>query len=236
MAAYDLEEQERIDALKDWWTKWGIWVYAAVGAFLIGVLAVQGWRYYQKSQGEQAETLFKSVQKTAQEGAAAKETKKLSEAASAIAEKFPGTFYASEAQLMAAKASFDAGDLATSKKHLQWVVDKGPLVHSNVAKVRLASVLLEEKKFDEALKALDLVKDDAFTSMAADLRGDVLATQGKREEARAAYQVAVEKASDRSPMKTLSQAKLDAMGGSTAKPAEKKSDATDKKANKEVAK
>ena len=236
MAAYDLEEQERIDALKDWWTKWGIWVYAAVGAFLIGVLAVQGWRYYQKSQGEQAEMLFKSLQKTAQEGAAAKETKKLSEAASAIAEKFPGTFYASEAQLMAAKASFDAGDLATSKKHLQWVVDKGPLVHSNVAKVRLASVLLEEKKFDEALKALDLVKDDAFTSMAADLRGDVLATQGKREEARAAYQVAVEKASDRSSMKTLSQAKLDAMGGSTAKPAEKKSDATDKKANKEVAK
>ena len=236
MAAYDLEEQERIDALKDWWTKWGIWVYAAVGAFLIGVLAVQGWRYYQKSQGEQAETLFKSVQKTAQEGAAAKETKKLSEAASAIAEKFPGTFYASEAQLMAAKASFDAGDLATSKKHLQWVVDKGPLVHSNVAKVRLASVLLEEKKFDEALKALDLVKDDAFTSMAADLRGDVLATQGKREEARAAYQVAVEKASDRSPMKTLSQAKLDAMGGSTAKPADKKNDATDKKANIEVAK
>ena len=157
MAAYDLEEQERIDALKDWWAKWGIWVYAAVCAFLIGVLAVQGWRYYQKSQGEQAETLFKSVQKTAQEGAAAKETKKLSEAASAIAEKFPGTFYASEAQLMAAKASFDAGDLATSKKHLQWVVDKGPLVHSNVAKVRLASVLLEEKKFDEALKALDQI-------------------------------------------------------------------------------
>ena len=236
MAAYDLEEQERIDALKDWWAKWGIWVYAAVCAFLIGVLAVQGWRYYQTSQGEQAETLFKSVQKTAQEGAAAKETKKLSEAASAIAEKFPGTFYASEAQLMAAKATFDAGDLATAKKHLQWVVDKGPLVHSNVAKVRLASVLLEEKKFDEALKALDLVKDDAFTSMAADLRGDVLATQGKREEARAAYQVAVEKAGDRSPMKALSQAKLDSMGGSTAKPADKKNDATDKKANIEVAK
>ena len=236
MAAYDMEEQERIDALKDWWAKWGIWIYAAIGAFLVGVLAVQGWRYYQKSQGEQAEVLFKSVQKTAQEGAAAKETKKLSEAASAMAEKFPNTFYASEAQLMAAKASFDANDFAAAKKHLQWVADKGPAVHSNVARIRLASVLLEEKQFDQALKMLDQVKDEAFTSMAADLRGDILVSQGRRDEARAAYQIAVEKAGDRSPMKALSQAKLDGVGGSNTKPAELKDDARNKKDSKEAVK
>ena len=236
MAAYDLEEQERIDALKDWWAKWGIWVYVAIGAFLIGVLSVQGWRYYQKSQGEQAELLFKSVKQTAQEAAASKESKKLSEAASAIAEKFPSAFYASEAQLMAAKASFDANDFATAKKHLQWVVDKGPAVHSGVARVRLASVLLEEKQFEEALKVLDQVKDEAFLSMASDLRGDVLSAQGRRDEARAAYQIAVEKASDRSPMKALSQAKLDSTGGSTAKSVDKKDDGNDKKNSKEAAK
>ena len=235
MAAYDLEEQERIDALKDWWTKWRAAVVFAVGAFLVGVLGVQGWRYYGKSQGEQAEVMFKSVEKTAQEGAATKDFKKLSDAASAMGEKFPNAFYASEAQLMAAKASFDGNDLATAKKHLQWVIDKGPAVHTNVAKVRLASVLLEEKKFDEALKVLDSVKDDAFASMAADLRGDVLVSQARRDEARAAYQIAVEKAGDRSPMKALSQAKLDAVGGSN-KPVEKKADAKDKKDSKEAAK
>ena len=236
MAAYDLEEQERIDALKDWWAKWGIWVYVAIGAFLIGVLSVQGWRYYQKSQGEQAELLFKSVKQTAQEAAASKESKKLSEAASAMAEKFPSAFYASEAQLMAAKAAFDANDFVTAKKHLQWVVDKGPTVHGGVARIRLASVLLEEKQFEEALKVLDQVKDDAFVSMASDLRGDVLSAQGRRDEARAAYQISVEKASDRSPMKVLSQAKLDSAGGSTAKPVDKKVDGTDKKDTKEAAK
>ena len=236
MAAYDLEEQERIDALKDWWAKWGVWIYSAVGAFLIGVLAVQGWRYYQRSQGEQAEVLFKSVEKTAQESAASKDYKKLSDAASAIADKFPSAFYASEAQLMAAKAAFDAGDFATAKKHLQWVADKGPAAHSNVARVRLASVLLEEKQFEESLKILDQIKDEGFASMAADVRGDVLVSQNKREEARAAYQIAVEKAGDRSPMKALSQAKLDAVGGSTAKPTDKKNDAKDKKDSKEAVK
>jgi predicted negative regulator of RcsB-dependent stress response len=119
---------------------------------------------------------------------------------------------------------------------LQWVVEKGPAVHSTLAKVRLASVLLEENKHDEALKLLDQVKDDGFASMAADLRGDILASQGRRDEARAAYQNAVEKASDRSPLKALSQAKLDAAGGSTAKPAEKKDDPKDKKDSKEAAK
>ena len=33
MSAYDLEEQERISALKDWWDKWGNWVYLAAAAF-----------------------------------------------------------------------------------------------------------------------------------------------------------------------------------------------------------
>jgi hypothetical protein len=37
--------------------------------------------------------------------------------------------------------------------------------------------------------------------------------QGKRDEARAAYQVAAERAGERSPLKAISQAKLDAFGG-----------------------
>ncbi len=236
MSAYDLEEQERIDALKDWWTKWGMWVYAGIGALLLGVAGAQAWRYYVKSQGEQAEQLFKSVQKAGQEAAASKEPKKLAEAANAIAEKFPSAFYASESQLMAAKAMFEAKDYPGTKKHLQWVVDKGPLIHSNVARVRLASVLLEEKNYDEALKVLDQVKDEAFQSMAADLRGDVHVSQGRRDDARAAYQIAVEKSAERSPMKALSQAKLDGVGGSVAKPGDAKADGKDKKDAKEVAK
>lgn len=222
MAAYDLEEQERIDALKDWWDKWGGWVYAAVGAFVLGTAAVQGWRYYQNQQNLEAETLFKSIEKTASEVAASKESKKLSEAAAAIADKYPATFQASDAQLMAAKAAFDANDLAAAKNHLQWVVEKGRDTYRPIARVRLAGVLLDEKKYDEALKLLDQVKEDGFVAMAADLRGDIFAVQGRKDEARAAYQLAVDKALDRSPLKAISQAKLDAAGGSLPKPAEAK--------------
>jgi len=233
MTAYDLEEQERIDALKDWWDKWGNWVYAGVGAFVIGVTAVQGWRYYEAKQNADAEVLFRSVEKTAQEVAASKDSKKLSEAATAMAEAYPRTFQATDARLLAAKAAFDAGDLASAKNHLQWVVDNGRSTYQPLARIRLAAVLLDDKKYDEALKTLDQVKDEGYASMVADLRGDILAAQGKKDEARAAYQIAVEKSTDRSPLKAISQAKLDAFGGSPPKPAEAKTDAKDSKGTKQ---
>ena len=222
MAAYDLEEQERIDALKDWWEKWSKLVYAVVGAFLLGMAGVNAWRYYQSTQQADAEVLFRSVEKTAQEVAASKEFKKLSEAANAMAEKFPRTFQATDAQLLAAKAAFEANDLAAAATHLQWVADKGRDAYKPLAKVRLASVQLDDKKFDLALQTLDQVKDEGFSAMVADLRGDILAAQGKKDEARAAYQAAVDKAGERSALKTVSQAKLDAFGGSTVKPPEVK--------------
>jgi predicted negative regulator of RcsB-dependent stress response len=126
---------------------------------------------------------------------------------------------------MAAKAAFDADALTEAKTHLQWVVDKGQTSHQPIARVRLAAVLFDEKKYDDALKMLDAIKVEAFSSLAADLKGDILAAQGRRDEARAAYQMAVDKADARSPLKPISQAKLDAFGGATEKMAEAKTDA-----------
>ena len=232
MAAYDLEEQERIDALKDWWDKWGNWVYAGIGAFVLGVVGIQGWRYYEVKQNADAEVLFKSVEKTAQEVAASKDSKKLSEAATAMADAYPRTFQATDAKLLAAKAAFDAGDLASARNHLQWVIDKGRDTFRPLARVRLAAVLLDDRKYDEALKALEQVSEEGYASMVADLRGDILAAQGKKDEARAAYQIAVEKATDRSPLKSISQAKLDAFGGSPPKPVAVPADSKDNKGTK----
>jgi len=232
MSVYDAEEQQRIDALKDWWAQWGTLVFAGLIVFLVGIAGAQGWRYYQKQQVVKAETLFVSVQKVAQETAATKDWKKLSAAATALADKYPSTFYATDAQLMAAKAAFDGKDLAEARKHLQWVVDKGTASHQPIARVRLAAVLLDEKKYDDALKMLDGVKGEGFVSLAADLKGDIFAAQGRRDEARAAYEVAVDKADQRSPLKPISQVKLDAFGGASEKPADKAAEAKGDKGEK----
>jgi predicted negative regulator of RcsB-dependent stress response len=82
-----------------------------------------------------------------------------------------------------------------------------------VARLRVAAVLLEQKKYEEALKVLDANTDPAFTALAADMRGDIMLAQGRLDEARAAYKLAVEKADSRNPVRQIAQTKLDALGG-----------------------
>ena len=74
-------------------------------------------------------------------------------------------------------------------------------------------MVLEQKKYDEALKVLDGNKDEAFAASVADVRGDVMLAQGRLDEARAAYKAAVEKAQGRNPVKQIAETKLNALGG-----------------------
>lgn len=208
MAVYDLEEQERIDALKDWWGQNGKFVYAAAGTLLAVFIGVNGWHMYKRDQGAKAEALFKEAQKLSPD----KDAKKLSDAATDLAAKYPGTFYATEAALFAAKASFEAKDYPAARAQLAWVADKGVVQLRPVARLRLASVYLEEKNYDEALKAIDAVKDESYLALASDMKGDVLMAQGKKDDARTAYQAALDKADARSPVKQFTQFKLDALG------------------------
>jgi predicted negative regulator of RcsB-dependent stress response len=77
----------------------------------------------------------------------------------------------------------------------------------------MAGVLLDEKSHDEALKLLDAKHGAGFDGLYADLKGDVLLASGKSAEARAAYQLALEKMDPASAYRGLVQLKLDGMGG-----------------------
>ena len=88
-----------------------------------------------------------------------------------------------------------------------------------VAKVRLAGILLDEKAYDEGLKVLAGEFPAQFANVVSDRKGDILVAQNKLEEARAAYQTALEKTDAKNPARQLIQIKLDAIGGAPAKKA-----------------
>jgi predicted negative regulator of RcsB-dependent stress response len=207
--SYDFEEQERLAELKAWWEDNRIFVLGAAVAAMLAFGAWQGWKLWQVRQDEDAAALFLPVTESLRTG----DPKKISAAASKVVAGQPGSFYASQAALIAAKAEFDAGNLDEARKQLEWVMSKGAAVHRGVARMRLAMVQLEQKKFDEALKTLDGNDDPGFTALAADLRGDVMFAQGRLDEARAAYRLAIEKSDARNPVKNLAQTKLNAIGG-----------------------
>jgi predicted negative regulator of RcsB-dependent stress response len=207
--AYDLEEQEQIAVIKDWWRKYGNLVTTVVLAVLVGIAGLQAWRYYTSQQATAAGTLYAQLDTADQSN----EAKKVQDIAASIAASHGSTAYAAMAQLRAAKSLAAANDLAGAKQRLQWVIDKAKEDEMrDVARLRLAGVLLDEKKADEALKLMETKHAAAFDGLYADLKGDILAVQGKRAEARAAYQMALDKTDARSSYRQLIQVKLDAMG------------------------
>ncbi|WP_443115006.1 YfgM family protein [Herbaspirillum seropedicae] len=212
--AYDLEEQEQLDSIKAWWAKYGNLVTWVLIIALAGYAGWTGWNTYQGRQSAQASVLYEEQQKSL----AAKDNAKVQRAAADIQDKFSGTAYAQMSALVAAKSAFDANDAETAKKQLQWVIDHGRgKEYKAIAAVRLAGVLLDAKAYDEALKVLGGDYPAQFAGAIADRKGDVLLAQGKRDEARSAYKLALEKSDAKDPGRQLIQIKLDAIGGEAPK-------------------
>lgn len=214
--AYDLEEQEQLATLKAWWRQYGNLVTWALIIALTAYASWSGWNLWQRNQSTQASQLYDELQKAA----GARDNAKVQRAAKDMQERFSRTAYAQMSGLIAARSAFDANDVAASKAQLQWVAENGQDEEFRViARIRLAGVLGDEKKFDEALKLLDVSAATQFAAAIADRRGDVLAAQNKLDEARTAYKTALEKSDPKSPAKPLIQMKLDALGGAGAKAA-----------------
>ena len=205
--SYDFEEQERIAAIQNWWDDNAKFVYAAVAAFVLSLAGWKGWQYWSTVQSADAAAMVADLMR------ARADPKKAEGIAQALIDKHPRTFFASEAALVSAHDAFGAGNLALARTRLEWVLANGRDEHKGVARLRLAAVLLDLKKPAEALQVLDGSDEAAWAGMVADLRGDILFSQGRADEARAAYKLAIEKSDPRSPLRSVTELKLGALGG-----------------------
>lgn len=208
--AFDLQEQEQIDELKAFWAQWGKWISAAVLAAALGYLGTKGWTYYQQSQAEKASAVYDEVAGAAQAG----DLGKMKSSMAVLQSDYGRTAYASRAALLAAKTAFDKQDLALAKAQLTWAVEhaKEPALQA-VARLRLAAVLLDEKRYDAAIAELNQEHVSAYDALFLDLKGDVYAAKGDSKAARDQYRSALAKLGGDSPNRQYIQTKLDALGG-----------------------
>uniref|UniRef100_Q47BR8 Putative transmembrane protein n=1 Tax=Dechloromonas aromatica (strain RCB) TaxID=159087 RepID=Q47BR8_DECAR len=209
MAHYDLEEQEQIDTLKTWWKMYGNLVTNVIVALSLAVIGWQGWNWYQGSQATKASAIYGVLEQAAAVG----DAQKVKAAAGELAEKFGGTNYAALGAMLAAKQSFEAGDLKTAKTQLSWVAENGKDEVKDLARLRLVAVQLDDKAYDEAMKQLDAAHAPVFDARFLELKGDVLSAQEKKAEARTAYKAALEKMTGKQGGgRELLQQKLDGLG------------------------
>jgi predicted negative regulator of RcsB-dependent stress response len=209
--AYDLEEQEQLAELKAWWARYGNFILTVVTIVLFGFAAYNGWQWYQREQAGQAAGVYGQLEKAI----GARDVDKAGALSEMLTGKYGGTAYAPMAALQVARLQAEAGKTDRARESLQWIIDNAPQAELKaIARVRLAGVLLDEQKYDEALKALAGDVPAAHATAVADRRGDVLVAQGKLDEARAAYAEALAKADLQHPLRQIIQLKLDALPSS----------------------
>ncbi len=210
MAVLDMHEQEQIDALKAWWKENGKWVVIAVVLAACVFAGTVFWKRWHAEQNAEALAMYAEVIKQL----GGNDPKRVNEAVAAMTTKYASSAYAARAELLAAQVNVQAKDVGKAVGQLQWVVDHASEDGlRNVARLKLASLWLDEKKYDDALKALDAPYSDAYAGLFLDLKGDILNAQGKRDEARAAYTQALAKTDTASMYHTLVQLKLEGLGG-----------------------
>jgi len=206
--AYDLEEQEQLDELKAWWKAHGNIVLIVVGVAIASSTGVQGWKYYQNKQSKEASVQFQALTQSDP-----KDIKAAQALSAGLMEKYTSTPYAGRAAVVAAKANFAAGDAKSAKAQLEWAAknaQEDPV--KSIALLQLAAIQMDEKQYDAALKTLAEKHDAGFDGIFADLKGDILAAQNKKVEAKAAYEEALTKLDVRNRYSGYTQHKLEALG------------------------
>jgi predicted negative regulator of RcsB-dependent stress response len=205
----DLEEQEQLDQLKHFWNTWGTLI-SSVLILVAGALAAwNGYQYWQNRQAVQAAALFDAVDAAARSA----DSVRMEQAFSDIKLKYARTAQAGQAGLTLAKAQVDAGNLDAAKETLGWVAEKSSDEGLKaLAKLRLSSVLMDQKSYDEALKLVSSDFPPEFDAVYADRKGDIFVLQDKRAEAIAEYTRAYKALEEGVEYRRLVEIKLNALG------------------------
>jgi len=213
MAAYDLEEQEQIAELKAWWAQYGNLVVTILVVLAVGFAGWQGWNRYRNAGAAEASALYFDLQRAAADDDAVQVRKIAGE----LISKHGSTVQAQMGALLSAGVQFRKNDLDNTRPHLEWAAEKGKdAVLRDLARLRLAAVLLQQGATDEALARLQPVPEGALRARFEDLRGDALASQGKADEARTAWKAAfgaLGNASSDTGMRSTIRIKLESLKG-----------------------
>ena len=206
MAAH-LEEQQELDNFKYFWKSTGRWLFALLIAAALGYLGYTMYKSHKASQSQEAaEVLAKIVDKMQAKASQAEVNAELAN----LQQNYSDSIAAAQATLMAAATEYDARRYDVAEGHLNWVLknQKAPLVQALAAQ-RLGIVLLQQKKYDAAIAALNTKVEADFEPLLLEAKGDVYAAQNKTKEAAQSYQQALEKLPKDAIERELLQMKLD---------------------------
>jgi predicted negative regulator of RcsB-dependent stress response len=210
MSHYD--DEAEVEQLRRWWRE--NWM-ALAGGLVLGLAGIFGWEAWQHARtakAEQASRLFEDLKRVP-----ADRQERADELWQQLSTDYAGTPYAAQGGLLLAGQAATRQAWPEAQAKLEWVRDHAddPGL-KKLARLRLARVLWQLERPDEALKLLEVGDDDPFAALFQELRGDIQLARGDRDSARAAYEKALQ-LGPAAPGRDGLQRKLDDLGTAAAK-------------------
>jgi len=182
-----LNEKEQWQRVLAWLREQGPWILAGVA---LALAVFGGWHYWQ-NRTEQRDLAAASRYEQVIDAFSANDVSAGMRLADELGKAFPGTAYADQANLAAARVEVEQRQLDQAAARLQQVLSSTRDTElALIVRLRLARVQLAQGNADAALKTLDAAKPGAFAARYAEVRGDVLLAKGDREGALKAYREA----------------------------------------------
>jgi len=206
-------DQEQVESIKRWWRANG---KAILLGIVIGASIIVGWRMWSNHQATQAEMAAGQYEEVLNDMRRGDKAAALDRGARLV-EQQRDTPYAALTALALAKIKMEDKDQQGARYYLQWVIDnaKQPAL-KDVARLRLARVMLSAGEAAAALDALKEVDMEAYGVPAQELKGDILVALNRIDEARSAYRSAIASAAGPGEDHDRLQMKLSAIGGAEA--------------------
>lgn len=180
----EFQEEDDIEKLKAWWKNYGSALLIGVVLGTAGLFGYRYWQQYEREQAAQASALYDQVVYHMKQ----KALDHASSLGGQVMDNYDATPYAGMVALLMARMSYDRNDKASAKQQLQWAVDNATIAATrHAARLRLAKLMGDEGKHDEALVLLKAGDRGGFAAEYSELEGDLYAAKGMADTARIAY-------------------------------------------------
>ncbi|MDX2165335.1 MAG: tetratricopeptide repeat protein [Gammaproteobacteria bacterium] len=187
MSTYVTEEQQ-IEMLKEWWKRNGNF---AIGLFFVAIFFSLGLHYWYKHREEKLARASAHYEVMLSALVNADEATTLKEA-NLLKDDYSRTPYAALAALIFARNDVDQQKYNDAETELTWVMNHGNTNSlRQIARLRLARIDIQLNKPKDALNVLDKVSDSSYMPMIDEVRGDAYLALNQTDNAREAYQKAV---------------------------------------------
>lgn len=207
METYVTEEQQ-VEQIKKWWQENG---NSLVTGAALGLALVFGWRTWNEWHEGKAEAASALYQQLV--NAPPGDTALIQGISTRLIEEYPDASYAVFGAFMQAAAFSAKGDLVSARGRLEWV-----LLHTSdphlkaLAELRLGRIALDQGDTERTRTRAESAANAGLHAEAAELRGDLLLSQGNPTGAQHAYQESLAKLPVNSHHRAALQIKIDDLG------------------------